>query len=670
MADKSDAEATNSSRVGEEDLDATVEINVKTLDSRVFPFRVKKNITVLILKEKIANVIGTPVEQQRLIFRGKVLKDDHLLSAYHADNGDTIHLVSRQPVQGETPLLTSSAGATGNAEAQGNNPAASNPWSGVVAAVGQNVVIRPINFGQETANIGPEVTRIIGSVLSSLGLGTQTPSAAGMGNSTSSQANSSSQSTQMGASNATSLENLLYNSGNVFPIAVHDQNPVTTPDSLATLLSYMSRMESMFASLGYESVAPGNEGSSRLNDIPMSTAGLQTPERLGDVMMQAFYMLIGQGAVSLFDVAKKLRRQQFATDPTLRAGIQLRASHVGAAMQHLGAMLLELSRDILTLQMGVSPASATINTGPALYISERGPNPIMVQPPMYGIPFGIGGYPGQVRTGEIIHDLNIRVHSGTPVRPTGDSMSGQGHPAPPAQGPEQTEEPEARTRSAEIPSAPAKHKASSSAQLPTASSSAPEGPATGSGSSTAVEGTKVAEKKAVPRGLGLGGLQQPKGRGKRTAPQSETMAIGQQVLQTLASQAEAGNGSSRPKNEQSREGGGFDFSRLFSQMIPVVSQALGAAGSADGDAPRLSPPEDQISQADIKAVLERLVNGDSRGSVFQAMVESAVRLMSEDGNQRSQDLAEALGEDDEILDGFFDMMKKVRREKDGSGSSG
>lgn len=33
-------------------------------------------------KEKIANEIGVPVSQQRLIFRGKVLKDEHVLSEY------------------------------------------------------------------------------------------------------------------------------------------------------------------------------------------------------------------------------------------------------------------------------------------------------------------------------------------------------------------------------------------------------------------------------------------------------------------------------------------------------------------------------------------------------------------------------------------------------------
>ncbi|KAL9994116.1 putative Ubiquitin-like domain-containing protein [Helianthus debilis subsp. tardiflorus] len=33
-------------------------------------------------KEKIADEVGLPVGQQRLIFRGKVLKDEHHLSEY------------------------------------------------------------------------------------------------------------------------------------------------------------------------------------------------------------------------------------------------------------------------------------------------------------------------------------------------------------------------------------------------------------------------------------------------------------------------------------------------------------------------------------------------------------------------------------------------------------
>lgn len=53
---------------------------------------------------------------------------------------------------------------------------------------------------------------------------------------------------------------------------------------------------------------------------------------------------------------------------------------IGQVMQHLGALLLELGRTILTLRMGQSPAESSVNAGPAVYISSTGPNPIMVQP--------------------------------------------------------------------------------------------------------------------------------------------------------------------------------------------------------------------------------------------------------------------------------------------------
>lgn len=44
MADKNAAETSSSSQVGDESSDATVEINIKTLDSQIFPFRVSKNV--------------------------------------------------------------------------------------------------------------------------------------------------------------------------------------------------------------------------------------------------------------------------------------------------------------------------------------------------------------------------------------------------------------------------------------------------------------------------------------------------------------------------------------------------------------------------------------------------------------------------------------------------
>ncbi len=39
-------------------------------------------MAVPVLKEQLATLVGVPAGSQRLICRGKVLKDDHLLSAY------------------------------------------------------------------------------------------------------------------------------------------------------------------------------------------------------------------------------------------------------------------------------------------------------------------------------------------------------------------------------------------------------------------------------------------------------------------------------------------------------------------------------------------------------------------------------------------------------------
>nr|GFD04981.1 hypothetical protein [Tanacetum cinerariifolium] len=62
--------------------EATVEIKIKTLDSQTYTMRVDKYVPVPALKEQIATVTGVLSDQQRLICRGKVLKDDQLLSAY------------------------------------------------------------------------------------------------------------------------------------------------------------------------------------------------------------------------------------------------------------------------------------------------------------------------------------------------------------------------------------------------------------------------------------------------------------------------------------------------------------------------------------------------------------------------------------------------------------
>ncbi|KAK6119720.1 LOW QUALITY PROTEIN: hypothetical protein DH2020_046539 [Rehmannia glutinosa] len=89
-------------KVSESDADecseTTIDIKIKTLDSKTFSVQVDKCVSVAELKEKIASLNGVLSEKQRLICRGKVLKDDQLLSAYNVEDGHTLHLVVREPV--------------------------------------------------------------------------------------------------------------------------------------------------------------------------------------------------------------------------------------------------------------------------------------------------------------------------------------------------------------------------------------------------------------------------------------------------------------------------------------------------------------------------------------------------------------------------------------------
>lgn len=60
----------------------------------------KFQLPIKSFKEKIASQIGVPVEQQRLIFRGKVLKDEQLLAEYRilaSQNSDNYIFVFLEP---------------------------------------------------------------------------------------------------------------------------------------------------------------------------------------------------------------------------------------------------------------------------------------------------------------------------------------------------------------------------------------------------------------------------------------------------------------------------------------------------------------------------------------------------------------------------------------------
>ncbi|GAY56689.1 hypothetical protein CUMW_173820, partial [Citrus unshiu] len=328
-------------------------------------------VPVPALKEQIASVTGVLSEQQRLICRGKVLKDDQLLSAYHVEDGHTLHMVVRQPV-------TSSSDGTHNLP--GSKPAGHGSHVGPLVVVIENPFsilpwIEEMEFwseiSQEHAMQRPERTSDAGSALDSAH---QQPEQGGT------RFQSNRPHSAFGIPTAISMGTL---------------QPPVIPDSLTTLSQYLSQLRHEFDGIGRgggNNTAATNstiEGNTNSASHPGSLQeGLPMPASLAEVMQSTRQMLIEQSAECLHQLARQLENQANVTDPSLRTSIQTTAWSAGLLLHNLGAFLLELGRTTMTLRLGQTPSEAVVNAGPAVFISPSGPNPLMPLPFQPGTSFG------------------------------------------------------------------------------------------------------------------------------------------------------------------------------------------------------------------------------------------------------------------------------------------
>ncbi|XP_050364892.1 ubiquitin-like domain-containing protein CIP73 [Argentina anserina] len=372
----------------------TIEIKIKTLDSQTYTLKVDKEMPVPILKEQIASVTGVLSEQQRLICRGKVLKDDQLLSAYHVEDGHTLHLVVRQPI----PLSSE-----GLPDHSATDPASS------TSRGRSSVFIESFSVPVQGDGSQPDFSRFLSAVLGSVGIpniassiegfdvtdsGTQRPERtsglSGLFDLSQLLSEQTTTRAQPDGSNGTFGHSAAFSLGNL---------PLVIPDSLNTLSRYLSHIRRDFQAIARDgahseaAIHRNDESENSSSGSGIRREGIPSPASLAEVIRTARLLLIEQAGESLHRLASQLENQANVTDHSERLRTQASSLRTGALFHNLGACLLELGRTMLTLQMGQTPSDAVVNAGPAVFISPTGPNPIMVQPLPFQSGMSLGAIP-------------------------------------------------------------------------------------------------------------------------------------------------------------------------------------------------------------------------------------------------------------------------------------
>eukprot|EP00250_Pteridium_aquilinum_P013807 c21585_g1_i2 orf=114-2987(+) len=351
-----------------------VEIKIKTLDSQVYTCRVEKNVSVPDLKEQVALVTGVPSGSQRLICRGKVLKDEHALSAYEVEDGHTLHLVTR-------PAPPPSASATptgGQSEEQDPLDYSSLNRPGHIS---HSVLVGTFNIPDRGNVVFPEINRIFSSVLSSLRVGSFFPPAVGIGNGNTASVPPSTASPFSGGQereenadrrpeertvDQPTTTTHQSGSGDVglsidgFPSLHGDAGFIgaipavshvrivhqIVPNALRTMSQHMNRMEQIFAANGRaQTSVPNVDARSQPNEQGQSSSGGDgDPAAWASTIRRIQDLLSNQAGSELRRLADQLEAESSIETASARGNIL----STGMLLEQLGRLLLDLGGTTLT----------------------------------------------------------------------------------------------------------------------------------------------------------------------------------------------------------------------------------------------------------------------------------------------------------------------------------
>lgn len=100
-----------------------ITVNVKASNDQKYVISLKTTDTVLDFKNKIAENCDTPADRMRLIYSGRVLKDQDTIESYKIAEGHTVHMV-RSAVAAAAGSAAPAAAAASTTPAAASTPAA------------------------------------------------------------------------------------------------------------------------------------------------------------------------------------------------------------------------------------------------------------------------------------------------------------------------------------------------------------------------------------------------------------------------------------------------------------------------------------------------------------------------------------------------------------------
>ncbi|KAJ3243071.1 hypothetical protein HDU78_000846 [Chytriomyces hyalinus] len=105
-----------------------IQVHVKSSTEAKFTVTINEDDTVLALKEAISKAVeNTPADSQRVIFAGRVLKDEDAVSVYKICEGSTVHLVRSNAKAAASPSTPAASAVPASPVASTPAPAASTP---------------------------------------------------------------------------------------------------------------------------------------------------------------------------------------------------------------------------------------------------------------------------------------------------------------------------------------------------------------------------------------------------------------------------------------------------------------------------------------------------------------------------------------------------------------